>query len=188
MLCLLAAPWVQLSVSAGSGWAHNAAAAAGICCCYSVRGDPWQYRTCAWRFAAIPDVNMSCDGRTLKACFRSASDIVLSASEFRLEPNCSTARFYRADVGDVCLELDMSACPQSHTKVCCRANFAVIGYCRFGFNGDRLDQRSYSTYAGPGLCLMGDHCRQVQCLTASGLEQISNLGQLSLLPHRDCRL
>jgi len=75
---------------------------------------------------------MSCDGRTLKACFRSASDIVLSPSEFRLEPNCSTARFYRADVGDVCLELDMSACPQSHTKVCCRANFAVIGYCRFG--------------------------------------------------------
>jgi len=24
MLCLLAAPWVQLSVSAGNGWPHNA--------------------------------------------------------------------------------------------------------------------------------------------------------------------
>jgi len=24
MVCLLAAPWVQLSVSAGSGWPHNA--------------------------------------------------------------------------------------------------------------------------------------------------------------------
>jgi len=24
MVCLLAAPWVQLSISAGSGWPHNA--------------------------------------------------------------------------------------------------------------------------------------------------------------------
>jgi len=61
---------------------------------------------------------MTCSGRTMKACFHSVADVVLSPSEFRLEPNCSAAKFYVDDQGDVCLELDMSLCGQSHTKVC----------------------------------------------------------------------
>ena len=70
---------------------------------------------------AIPRVNLSCIGRSLKACFHSEStssdDISPSPSEFRLQPNCSTAVFSQASDGDVCLQLDMSLCPQSHTKV-----------------------------------------------------------------------
>jgi len=72
---------------------------------------------CAW-LLAIPEVNVSCDGRTLSACFRSTSDVLLSPSEFQLQPNCSSARF-RSDSGDgkVCLHLDMARCACSTTKV-----------------------------------------------------------------------
>ena len=62
---------------------------------------------------------MSCDGRTLKACFHGAADIILPLSQFRLQPNCSTAEFYLDDEAGVCLELDMADCPRASTKVCC---------------------------------------------------------------------
>jgi len=79
---------------------------------------------CVCVFTAIPEVNMSCNGRALKACFHSRSDIVMSPQQFHVYPNCSTARFYQAEdeTGNVCLELDMSLCAalsHSSSKVCC---------------------------------------------------------------------
>jgi len=61
MVCLLAAPWVQLSVSAGNGWPHNALRhhwLMPVSChfrdCKSAAG--YESDSCKWRHNKCPDL------------------------------------------------------------------------------------------------------------------------------------
>jgi len=58
MVCLLAAPWVQLSISAGNGWPYtvmhcscqSAATSEIVNCCWS------RVHSCKWRYSKCPDL------------------------------------------------------------------------------------------------------------------------------------
>jgi len=67
MMCLLAAPWVQLSVSVGNGWPHNALRhhwLMPISChfrdCKTLLVTSLTH-TCKWRYSKCPNLYLYCD-------------------------------------------------------------------------------------------------------------------------------
>ena len=75
---------------------------------------------CLKCYLAIPDVSMAmtCNGRLMRGCFKTPSR-KLVLPHFHLQPNCSTsaAKLKLQPNGDVCFEIDMSACPGVSTEV-----------------------------------------------------------------------